>query len=323
MAKDYEDFQALDVEEESGVPLSKVFLPQFTGWQRLCVSPWSVCALLALILGLIFGIIALAVSSSQQGAEQRDLQGALGSLNRSLNSELMELARNVHTLEDKLTQVASSLDQAKENSIQAQQRLEEQVGILRDSLNSLNCDLLEMKSNESQPGCCPRDWEHFGESCYWFSRDQKTWDESNLYCKAQDSHLVIINTRAEQLYVQRRTVPLYTWIGLTDTSGQWRWVDGTIYTMNSRDWSPGQPDDYTEHGLGGGEDCVMYHYDGRWNDDHCSRLYHWAWTGGQASLMTTVAMDSGAGRIARTCMTTGCGTMNTAPGATAGCARRS
>uniref|UniRef100_A0A8C0G452 C-type lectin domain-containing protein n=1 Tax=Chelonoidis abingdonii TaxID=106734 RepID=A0A8C0G452_CHEAB len=94
--------------------------------------------------------------------------------------------------------------------------------------------LAAMPGSRSRPGCCPRDWVRFGNSCYWFSSKRKTWEDSNLYCKAQNSHLVVINTQEEQLYVQERTVPLYTWIGLTDKSGQWLWVDGSVYTMDSR-----------------------------------------------------------------------------------------
>ncbi|KAL0150009.1 hypothetical protein M9458_054668, partial [Cirrhinus mrigala] len=41
------------------------------------------------------------------------------------------------------------------------------------------------------------------------------------------------------------------------------------------DWMPGQPDDWKAHGLGGGEDCAHFHYDGRYNDDHCSRRYRY------------------------------------------------
>ncbi|CAM4641618.1 unnamed protein product [Lepidochelys kempii] len=275
MGKDYEDFQALEADDGDCTPRGTAFPPQQFAWQRLCAPPRPLCALLALCLGLTVGTIALAVSGSRLGAEQRGTQGALGSVNQSLSTELVGLARSMHTLEDKLTHVAASLDETKEKSVQAQQRLEEQMGVLRDSLNSLNCDLIELKSNGSRPGCCPRAWERFGRGCYWFSTEQKTWEESNLYCQAQDSHLVIINTQEEQLYVQRRTVPLYTWIGLTDKSGQWRWVDGSLYTMDSRSWREGQPDEYHGHGLGGGEDCIHLHDDGLWNDEHCSRLYRW------------------------------------------------
>lgn len=41
------------------------------------------------------------------------------------------------------------------------------------------------------------------------------------------------------------------------------------------EWMPGQPDDWRLHGLGGGEDCAHFHRDGRYNDDHCSRLYRY------------------------------------------------
>ncbi|XP_067411746.1 asialoglycoprotein receptor 1-like [Emydura macquarii macquarii] len=276
MTKGYEDFQSLDVvEDETGAPIGQALPHQRAGWQRLCAPPRSLYILLGLCAGLTVGTIVLAVSSSRLGAQQRGIQGALGDLNVSLATEMQGMHQRVHTLEEKLTQLAGSLDEAKENSIQAQQHLGEQLGVLRDSVTAMNCDLVELKSNGSRAGCCPRDWEQFARSCYWFSREQKTWEESSRYCIAQDSHLVIINSREEQLYVQRRSVPLYTWIGLTDTSGQWKWVDGTVYTMNSRDWRAGQPDEFYGHGLGGGEDCAHLHDDGLWNDEHCSRHYRW------------------------------------------------
>ncbi|TFJ97432.1 IgY5 [Platysternon megacephalum] len=168
MGKDYDDFQSLEPDEGTAFP------PRHWGWQRLCASPRPLQALLALCVGLTIGTIALAVSNSRLGAEQRGTQGALGTVNQSLSAELEGIARS------------------------AQQRLEEQVGVLRDSLNSLNCDFIELKSNGSRTGCCPSGWGRFGQSCYWFSGEQKTWEESNLFCKAQNAHLVVINTRDEQ-----------------------------------------------------------------------------------------------------------------------------
>ncbi|XP_053905460.1 asialoglycoprotein receptor 1 [Malaclemys terrapin pileata] len=275
MGKDYDDFQSLEPDDGTCAPSGRAFPPRHWGWQRLCASPRPLQALLALCVGLSIGTIALAVSNSRLGAEQQGTRGALASVNQSLSAELEGMARSVHILQDKLTHVAGSLDKAKENSIQAQQQLEEQVGVLRDSLNSLNCDLIELKSNGSRAGCCPRGWLRFGDSCYWFSGKQKTWEESNLYCKAQNSHLVVINTQDEQLYMQQETVPLYTWIGLSNKSGRWQWVDGSVYTMDTREWRAGQPDESDGHGLGGGEDCVYLHDDGLWNNAQCSRRYRW------------------------------------------------
>ena len=43
------------------------------------------------------------------------------------------------------------------------------------------------------------------------------------------------------------------------------------FSVVSRRWKPGQPDSWTNHGLGpGDEDCAHLHADGRLNDLHCS-----------------------------------------------------
>ncbi|PIO23475.1 hypothetical protein AB205_0116600, partial [Aquarana catesbeiana] len=60
------------------------------------------------------------------------------------------------------------------------------------------------------------------------------------------------------------------WIGLTDTDGTWRWVDGTSYDITPKFWAKNQPDDWKDHGLKGGEDCVTLRDGYDWNDIHCS-----------------------------------------------------
>uniref|UniRef100_A0A8B9IGY1 Uncharacterized protein n=1 Tax=Anser cygnoides TaxID=8845 RepID=A0A8B9IGY1_ANSCY len=47
--------------------------------------------------------------------------------------------------------------------------------------------------------CCPEGWRRFQESCYYFSADQMPWDESQQNCSGMGSHLVVINTEAEQV----------------------------------------------------------------------------------------------------------------------------
>ena len=47
--------------------------------------------------------------------------------------------------------------------------------------------------------CCPEGWRRFQESCYYFSADQMPWDESQQNCSGMGSHLVVINTKAEQV----------------------------------------------------------------------------------------------------------------------------
>ncbi|XP_060037537.1 CD209 antigen-like isoform X2 [Erinaceus europaeus] len=111
---------------------------------------------------------------------------------------------------------------------------------------------------------CPRGWEHFEESCYFFSRSQKTWEASVAACQNLKAQLVIINSEAEERFLQAWEVrnKKRTWIGLSDQhhEGSWHWVDGTPLQLSF--WNEGEPNNISE------EDCAEYFVDG-WNDSLC------------------------------------------------------
>ncbi|CAN2391211.1 asialoglycoprotein receptor activity, partial [Pristimantis euphronides] len=122
---------------------------------------------------------------------------------------------------------------------------------------------------------CPTDWTKHQLSCYFNADEGRSWSEARKVCVAKAAHLVVINTEEEQIFLVSLSKGRYTWIGLTDVSGQWKWVDGTKYESTPKNWIDGQPDEYYGHGLGGGEDCAHLHNTGQWNDDHCSRQYRY------------------------------------------------
>ncbi|EMP39685.1 C-type lectin domain family 4 member E, partial [Chelonia mydas] len=133
--------------------------------------------------------------------------------------------------------------------------------------------------------CCPKGWEPFQASCYYFSKDLMTWDDSERNCTEMGSHLVVINTRAEQDFI-------FTWakgtvtghhrrnyfIGLTDQEkkGQWRWMNGTPYNNTAAFWRPGEPSHHTN------ENCVVMYVSAKqnaygnrnWNNIPCSDTFH-------------------------------------------------
>ncbi|XP_033040725.1 C-type lectin domain family 10 member A isoform X4 [Trachypithecus francoisi] len=147
---------------------------------------------------------------------------------------------------------------------------------LMQDLNKLTCQVATLKNNAStERTCCPVNWVEHQDSCYWFSHSGMPWAEAEKHCQLEDAHLVVINSREEQNFVQEHLSFAYTWMGLSDLEGAWKWVDGTDYETGFQNWKPGQPDDWQGHGLGGGEDCAHFHPDGRWNDDVCQKPYYW------------------------------------------------
>ncbi|XP_013855431.1 C-type lectin domain family 10 member A [Austrofundulus limnaeus] len=129
-----------------------------------------------------------------------------------------------------------------------------------------------MSNGTTSSGCCPLGWDNSGSSCYLFSKTSLNWHEARDWCNGHESHLVILISDEDWDYVTRLASGAFYWVGLTDEkSGRWEWVNQTPYVMNRRRWKPGQPDSWTGHGLGpGDEDCAHLHLDGRLNDIHCS-----------------------------------------------------
>jgi len=78
-----------------------------------------------------------------------------------------------------------------------------------------------------------------------------TWEEAEAYARSVGGHLVTINDRAEEDWLEATFPEPDLWIGLTDRAveGTWAWVSGEPVTYTN--WCPGQPDDWQEVG---GED---------------------------------------------------------------------
>uniref|UniRef100_A0A4W6CTL4 C-type lectin domain-containing protein n=1 Tax=Lates calcarifer TaxID=8187 RepID=A0A4W6CTL4_LATCA len=128
-------------------------------------------------------------------------------------------------------------------------------------------------SGSREDGCCPLDWKLFGSSCYFFSASTLSWNKSRDWCESHQSHLIILTNDKEWDFVTHQTIPELFWVGLSDgRTGRWEWVNQNPYTIDRRRWVPGQPNSWTGHGLGpGDEDCAHLHRSGRLNDAHCSK----------------------------------------------------
>ncbi|XP_009870737.1 PREDICTED: C-type lectin domain family 6 member A-like, partial [Apaloderma vittatum] len=85
--------------------------------------------------------------------------------------------------------------------------------------------------------CCPKGWNRFQEQCYYLSTDRMSWIKSEQNCTGMGSHLVVINSKAEQEFLFSLAKGVVTnayetkyYIGLSAyETGQWQWVDQTPY----------------------------------------------------------------------------------------------
>lgn len=236
------------------------------------VRRWLFPALTATVILVL--IIALGASSTKTSnhlwsMEQRvsNLSNVIQSLNASLQ-HAQETAKEVQQLqfavEYNKDQLASVTEALKQLSV---------VDSLSRSVASLKCSLERIINNSSAvDGCCPLGWQQFDVNCYFFSSLSLSWNESRVWCDKHEAHLLIIHTDKAWDFVTHRTVPELFWVGLSDwRTGQWEWVNQTPYTMERRRWVLGQPDSWTGHDLGhGDEDCAHLHDNGRLNDLHCS-----------------------------------------------------
>ncbi|XP_069721180.1 C-type lectin domain family 4 member D-like isoform X2 [Phaenicophaeus curvirostris] len=123
--------------------------------------------------------------------------------------------------------------------------------------------------------CCPKSWKRFKKSCYYMSVDMMNWDNSEQNCTGMGSHLVVINTTAEQTFLtevlQQSPRGTNYYIGLTAPAvGQWQWVDQTPYNESAVFWRSKEPSNVPT------EMCVVIHTKKdikNWNDVPCENHY--------------------------------------------------
>ncbi|KAM9115152.1 CD209 antigen-like protein C isoform 2-T3 [Pangshura tecta] len=164
----------------------------------------------------------------------------------------IEIRNLTHSMSKELAEVRRDRD-----------RLQEVLSRLQDELQKIT-EVICTK--------CPLGWQHFEKKCYFFSTSTKSWSDAKQFCTNEDSHLVIVNTKQEQVFLSNHiTEPDVYWLGLSDsaTEGEWRWVDGS--PLSIRFWASGEPNNVGQQG----EDCGSLRFNGKWNDASCAFTEYW------------------------------------------------
>ncbi|XP_012785161.2 asialoglycoprotein receptor 2 [Ochotona princeps] len=281
MAKDFQDIQQLDSEESdhplgddgdqgaaAGLPPAQSFLQRL--WSRSCLG------LLVLGFNLLL-LVVICVTGSQSArlrAELRTLSANFSNFSSSTLEVVEALGAHKGSISDNLTALGARMQKQQRELKADHATLLLHLKHFPVDLRRLSCQMAFLHSNGTE--CCPVNWVDHEGGCYWFSSVGKTWAEADEYCRLENAHLLVINSWDEQKFIVQHVRPFHIWIGLTDSEGSWKWVDGTDYRSSYKNWAPTQPDNWQGHELGVGEDCVEIRWDGQWNDDFCQQVHRWA-----------------------------------------------
>ncbi|KFO93107.1 C-type lectin domain family 4 member E, partial [Buceros rhinoceros silvestris] len=149
----------------------------------------------------------------------------------------------------------------------------DQPPALQQNFTEWLCNSMVPQGKEQGWTCCPNGWKRFRESCYYFSEDLLSWVESEQNCTGMGSHVVVINSEAEQNFLSEAMKSLggqNYYIGLrAQEVGQWHWVDQAPLNVTAAFWRTGEPTNSTA------EPCVVIHRQtappNNWNDIRCER----------------------------------------------------
>nr|XP_004480535.2 natural killer cells antigen CD94-like [Dasypus novemcinctus] len=91
-------------------------------------------------------------------------------------------------------------------------------------------------TSEAQEGSdccsCQEKWIGYRCNCYFFSTEEKPWEESRDACASQNSTLLQLENRDELGFVN--SLQYYYWIGLSysDVHGAWLWENGSTLSSD-------------------------------------------------------------------------------------------
>ncbi|XP_063999497.1 C-type lectin domain family 6 member A-like isoform X2 [Pogoniulus pusillus] len=150
----------------------------------------------------------------------------------------------------------------------------DQPTALQQKFREWRCSSTMAQSKEQGWTCCPKDWKLFQGSCYYLSTDALSWVESGQNCTGMGSHLVVINSKAEQNFLSKEVKKNINgenyYIGLkAEEVGEWQWVDQTPFNETAAFWREGEPSNTDD------EKCIVIHrvssLPNNWNDIRCSK----------------------------------------------------
>ncbi|XP_028973037.2 uncharacterized protein LOC105006821 isoform X2 [Esox lucius] len=128
-------------------------------------------------------------------------------------------------------------NEVKDNISDQREVLSSELQFCEKNLTVVNNHLTTLRAKR-----CASGWEFYNGSCYHFSEDKLTWEQSQYACIRDGGHLVIIESQQEQDFIRMKVgnteVTNSYWIGMTDikVEGVWVWMDNTPLNNSIKYW---------------------------------------------------------------------------------------
>ena len=181
--------------------------------------------------------------------------------NKTSNSEaqLEEHKLEIQECNDKLETVKQKLDSTEKHNA-------DEIALIKQVINE----------KLGHVASCSDGWTSFGEHCYFFSSDTKTWDDALDFCHHRESHIVEITKEAKVNFLVQNSKASYSahysiWVGANDrkTEGTFVWQTSNTSVPNHY-FCPGEPNNSN-----GNENCVELYWQtdrvNKLNDANCER----------------------------------------------------
>uniref|UniRef100_A0A8C5AGY6 C-type lectin domain-containing protein n=1 Tax=Gadus morhua TaxID=8049 RepID=A0A8C5AGY6_GADMO len=108
-------------------------------------------------------------------------------------------------------------------------------------------NVTEQRDSVLRPQDCACGWTKFGCKCYQVTREWGSWNKCRKLCVSHGVDLVVVDSKEEMDILAG-----------TASEGLWRWVDGTVLSVDNPSWSRGKPDGGKEKNcLRRGHRCSM------------------------------------------------------------------
>uniref|UniRef100_A0A8B9I5M8 C-type lectin domain-containing protein n=1 Tax=Anser brachyrhynchus TaxID=132585 RepID=A0A8B9I5M8_9AVES len=94
------------------------------------------------------------------------------------------------------------------------------------------------ENNETKCALCPASWQSSGaDSCFYISKQKKTWKESQEFCSSRNSTLLVLKEKAKMVSLPQDSQ--FYWVGLSYISERngWYWEDGTALSREAKTWT--------------------------------------------------------------------------------------